>query len=123
MILLSLYSLLLATPAEIAITKQPSKEDEKVTLEQIAQQENERLNNLPFKPYNQLSEVLEGGAIIVLKDLSKWEINEEGRIYSSGWLGPARIKIVKEKDSQGMNYPFKITNLATKVTVSARRLE
>jgi hypothetical protein len=67
--------------------------------------------------------VLSNGLILVFKDMSKWQIESQDAIYTSAWLGPVRIKMVRMDDPDLYDFPFEMTNLATKTTVRARRLE
>ena len=121
--LLTCFTLLAATPAEIAMQKQSTIAKEP-SVDQIDMKKYyQMLNRMPFKELNQLSEVLSNGLILVFKDMSKWQIESQDAIYTSAWLGPVRIKMVRMENPDAYDFPFEMTNLATKTTVYARRLE
>lgn len=124
-----------STPAEIAISKQcfskseialknpPSSKEELAQEEIEAQKTRQMLNKMPFRSINQLNEVLAAGLVIVFKDLSKWEIERKYIIYTSAWLIPVKIKLERVDDPDNYEFPFTMTNIATKKSVSARRIE
>ncbi len=122
--LLACFTILAAaTPAEIAIAKQSAPTNE-VSEEEIERQRvRQMLNRMPFKEINQLSEVLSDGLLIVFNDLSKWEVESQDTLYTSAWLLPVKIKMERVDDPDNYEFPFFMTNLATKTTVHARRIQ
>lgn len=72
-----------------------------------AQQSMSRASDSQKNPLT-ISEIWQGGKIIVLSDNSKWDVAPDQIDVSGGWLGPAEVEIVKVGSNK--NYPYKMTN-------------
>jgi len=68
-----------------------------------------------------LSEVLEGGKILVMEDDSRWKIDPRDVNKTGGWLGPADIRIYPNAASS--KYAYRIQNTWTYSTVNANRID
>ena len=64
-----------------------------------------------------LSEILNGGRIIILEDGTQWEVHPDDIDKSGGWLGPADVVLSSSKDS---TYKYKIFNDWTNSSVRVR---
>ena len=64
-----------------------------------------------------LSEILNGGRIIVLEDGSQWEVHPDDIDKSGGWLGPADVVLSLTKDN---TYKYQIFNDWTNSSVRVR---
>ncbi len=75
-------------------------------------------NNVPApQSTHTLSEILNGGRVIVLEDGSEWEVHPDDIDKSGGWLGPADVVLSPSKDNI---YKHQIFNDWTNSSVRVR---
>lgn len=63
-----------------------------------------------------IQEILDKGKVIVLTDGTAWRVANDDADYTSGWLGPATVRVKKKKRDDG-TYMYFMTNTWTNKTV------